>query len=324
MRNNGIVASLIAGALVLSLAGCSTASAPAMPVGARPLSSAAMPVLAQMPASDSVLAPASSDGRIFVSNGRSSSVDIYEKSAPHQLLGMITKGISGPNALAVDSGGDLFVSNVDNQTVTVYPPGSLTPSRTYTRGFHQRLTNPLTVAVGGDGTMYLVNYMGIGQGTQVLEYPPGQMAPNVAIAINGGADGLAVDPSNNLYVSYNGPTGGRILKFAPGSQTGQDLGIHLGFAGGLALDRNLDLLACDQTAPAVDVFPPGSSTPSLVITGNFVNPYGLAFGKYFQKLYVADSASDNVLIFSYPDGSLVGRISRTFTAFGVAVSPAAR
>ena len=300
-------------ALCVAAAGCSSSSNPAVAVPQR-----------QAP-SFTQQAPITATGsaEIFVANGRSSSVDIYEKNPPHHLLGTITRGISGPNAMAVDASGDLFVSNVDNQTVTVYAPGHFAPERTYTRGFHERLVNPLTVTVGPDGTMYLVNYTHLGMNSQVLEYPVGSKVPTVAIALNGGADGLAVDPNNNLYVSVNFSTGGRILKFTPGSKTGQDLGIHLGFAGGLALDKQLDLLACDQTAPAVDVFPPGATQPSLVLKGPFTNPYGLAFGEFFARLYVADSAGDDVLIFSYPDGALIGQIKRSFAAFGIAIRPAA-
>jgi sugar lactone lactonase YvrE len=225
--------------------------------------------------------------------------------------------------MVVDAAGNLFVANVDNQTVTVYPPGSMTPSKTYARGFKKRLTNPLTVAVGADGTMYLVNYTLTGQGSELLEYPPGKMSATVSIPLNGGGEGLALDTSNNLYVSYNGSAGGRILKFAPGSKTGQDLGISLGFAGCIALDKNLNLLACDQTAPAVDVFPPGATKPSKVITQGFASPYAIAFGRYFQRLYLADNAGHDVSVYSYPDGALIGQIHRTFTAYGVAVSPAA-
>ena len=317
MKTAAISSFLVAGciALALAAAGCSTSSSPTVPV---------MPPRQAPPAAEQAPITATGDAEIFVANGRSSSIDIYQKNPPHHLLGEITKGLAGPNAMAVDASGNLFVSNVDSQTVAVYPPGATSPSRVYTRGWNERLTNPLTVAIGPDGTMYLINYTHIGMNSQVLKYPPGQMHPSMMIALNGGGDGLAVDPSNNLYVAYNGPTGGRILKFAPGSKTGQDLGIQLGFAGGLALDKKLDLVACDQTAPAVDVFPPGATSPSIVLKGSFTNPYGLAFGKFFARLYVADSAGDNVLIFSYPDGAVIGEIKRTFTAFGIAINPAAQ
>ncbi len=313
MKSFQTVALLVGAFACAAATGCTTASSPAVPTPAR-----MAPAVAQRESSTT------GSGRIYVANGRSNSIDIYEKNPPHHLLGTITKGLSGPNAMAVDPSGDLFVSNVDDQTVTMYQRGSLSPSVTYRRGFHGLLVNPLTVALGPDGTLYLVNYTHVGMNSQVLEYPPGQKVPDLAIPINGGADGLAVDPNNNLFVSVNTPTTGLVLEFAPGSKTGHDLGIRVGFAGGLALDKALDLLVCDQTAPSVDVFPPGATTPSLVIKGSFVNPYGLAFGEFFTRLYVADSASNVVSIFSYPDGAPLGQIKRQFTAFGIAIDPAAQ
>lgn len=331
VKYTALVSFFITGSLAITFSACSTSPSTAVRGGSSLMEQPSAVVQSVNAAyahnatsGDVTGGDATGGGTLFVANGRASSVDIYEKNSPHHLLGQITSGIAGPNAMAVDTTGNLFVSNVDNQTVAVYPPGSMTPSRIYTRGLHQRLTNPLTVAVGQDGTMYLVNYTHIGMQSEVLVYPPNQMTPSKSIPINGGADGLALDPSKNLYVSYNSQAGGRVLKFAPGSKSGQDLGISVGFAGGLAFDKSLDLLVCDQTAPAIDVFPPGATQPSKVISQGFTDPYGIAFGRYFQRLYVADSAGNNVLIFSYPDGALVGQIHRTFTAFGIAVSPAAK
>jgi len=320
MKVARLVSLLAAPTLALTLASCSLSSPAATPGGANFLENSTGS--ADLAGGLSP-AEATSTGLLFVANGRSNVVDIYDKNPPNALVGQITDGISGPNGMAVDAAGDLFVANVDNQTVTEYPPGSTKPSKTYKNGFGQRLTNPLNVAVGIDGTLYLVNYTHVGNASQVLEYPPNSKYASLAINLTGGAEGLALDSGNNLYVSYNGANGGRILKFAPGSTTGNDLGIALGFAGGLALDKNGNLIACDQTAPAIDVFPPGATQPSRTITNGFVDPYHIAFGQHFQRLYVADSAGDDVLVYSYPAGKIVDTIHRRFTAFGVAVSPAA-
>ena len=85
---------------------------------------------------------------IFVSDDRSNAIDIYVERPPHFFVGTITKGIRSPNAEAVDAAGDLFVANVGGPTVTEYAPGSELMT-TYTDG----LTNPLTLAVGPDGTL---------------------------------------------------------------------------------------------------------------------------------------------------------------------------
>ena len=268
-------------------------------------------------------AHATASGLLFVANVRNNAVDIYDKKPPFSLRGKITNGIVGPNGMIVDPHGDLIVANVDNQTVAVYAPGSKTPNKVYTQGFGRRLTNPLNVALGKDGTLYLVNYTQIGQASEILEYAPGQMKPSFRISLTGGAEGMALDADNNLYVSYNAPSGGRILKFAPHSKNGKDLGISLGFAGGLLLDDKQNLVVCDQTAPAVYVFPPGATKPSKTIKSAFVNPYHIAFGEHFKSLYLADSAGQVVFVYAYPSGTIAGTIQRKFAAFGVAVDPPA-
>ncbi len=49
-------------------------------------------------------------------------------------IGEITSGISTPEGIAADAAGNLYVANSGNNTVTVYAPGTLTPSLTYSSG----------------------------------------------------------------------------------------------------------------------------------------------------------------------------------------------
>jgi hypothetical protein len=321
MKVTALASLLATTSFALTLAGCGASSSGAIASGSSLL---AISPRAADPTLGLLSTDATSKGILFVANGRSNAVDIYDKNPPNALLGEITKGIVGPNGMAVDTAGDLFVANVDNQTVTEYPPGSTKPSRTYTKGFNGKLlTNPLNVAVGNDGTLYLVNYTFVGNGSEVLEYPSHSLNPSLRISMPGGAEGLALDHHNNLYVSYNGARGGQILKFAPHSTSGKDLGILFGFAGGLAFDGNENLLVCDQTAPAIYVFPPGATKPSKTITGGFSDPYHIAFGQHFARLYVADSAGHDVLIYRYPAATIAAKIHRQFTAYGVALNPPA-
>ncbi|HZY97281.1 MAG TPA: hypothetical protein VFE35_09270 [Candidatus Cybelea sp.] len=291
---------LAATALLLTATGCSM-SPPGMPV-----QNAALQVHATAP-----------QPLLFVSTGRQNLIQIYQANATHQLVGQITDGLVGPNAEAVDTAGDLYVANVDGATVTVYPPGATKPSLTYTKG----LTNPLTPAVGNDGTLYVSNFNPDGSGT-ILEYPPHHMKPTFKIPLVGGAVGLAVDASNNVYVTTYGSIG-NVVKFPPKSKNGKDLGIKLGFAGRLILDKKGDIIVCDQAVPAVDVFPPGATKPSKQITTGFVDPFALALNKPERRLFVADGAGKTVNVYSYPGLKLVSVINRSGTSYGLAINPPA-
>lgn len=257
---------------------------------------------------------------VYVSDLHANEVDVYLRRLPHLLIRRITSGIGGPNSLAVDGSEDLFVSNVDGGTVAEYPPGAGTPSRIIRDG----LSNPLTLTVADDGTLYVVNYNPIGQGSTILKYPPGKNKPSFKIPLTGGAEGLALDKRGNLFVGYNGPSGGRVLEFAPKSQTGKDLGIAIGFAGGVLFDATGDLVVCDQIGPAIDVFPPGATQPSRrLVSDKISDPYLIAFDRHFGRLYVANSGggAKNVYAFDYATGSIADTIKEPDPAFGVAVSP---
>lgn len=275
--------------------------------------------LPQKTATTTALPAVKAGAELFVSTGRQNLIQIYNANAPHQLIGQITDGVSGPNGEAVDTAGNLYVANVNNATVVVYPPGATKPSLKYKK----KLTNPLTPAVGNDGTLYVSNFNPDGSG-EVLEYPPGQLKPNFTIPLSGGAVGLAVDAKSNVYVTEYGSTG-RIFKFKPHSKQGKDLGISLGFAGRLILDKSGDIIVCDQggSPSAVDVFPPGATKPSKQIKGPFTDPFALALDKGERRLFVADGAGDSVYVYSYPKLRPIATISRSATSYGLAINPPA-
>lgn len=300
----------------LSLAACAGGSA-VMP-GSAPVVTQS---LEQRQPLTQTLSGATTSAQLFVSAANNpishaNEVDVYDAASPNALLRTITKGISGPNGMAVDSAGNLFVANVDNATLEEFGPHSDSPIKVYRTSFH----NPLTLAVGNNGTLYAVNYNSIGHGSSIFEFRGGSPTPAVQMHFPGGLEGLAVDDHGNLYAGYN-TSSGRILRFTANSTIGRDLGITLGFTGGVAIDNRGNLVACDQTGHLIDVFAPGKTTPSKVITQGLADPYQITFSRDFTRLYVADSVFRTVNVYSYPNGQLVTQIQRSNAAFGVAVDP---
>ena len=77
---------------------------------------------------------AHSGGRlIYVANGNDILV-LPDRLYDPSIIGRITSGVKGAQGLCVDRDGNLYVANGGGNTVTVYPQGSITPSRTYTEG----------------------------------------------------------------------------------------------------------------------------------------------------------------------------------------------
>jgi hypothetical protein len=254
----------------------------------------------------------SGKGLIYVSDFTANVVQIYPATGSNPApIGKITDGISGPEGSYVDKHGNVFVSNVTNFTVTEYPQGSTTWSLRYTG-----LAYPTNVTVDSKGEVYIPDLVG----NKVVEYPKNSTRSKRTISVMH-PQGVAVDASGNLFVSYNGASSGEVDEYAPGSTTGTNLGIVVSFAGGDAEDTAGNLLLDDQSAPAVDVFPPGATTPSRTITASLQDPFRMSLDKGSQHLYVADPEANALFVYDYASGTLVNTITNGLTSvYGVAVS----
>jgi hypothetical protein len=251
-------------------------------------------------------------------------------------LRVITKPNSAPWApfgLAVDSDRDLYVANESDGIVFVYPPGASSPSKTLTGA-----GNPDGVAVDRRGTVYVSNcgvWNGFCTNGSVLEYANGQTTPSKTLYSfrkNEGPTAVALDSANNLYIAFNRiragsrPEGG-VLEIRAGSSTAKNLGILVGDAYGMTLDKANDLLLVDRgSCNCVDVFLPGNNVPFKQITG-FPNPsiVSVAINKESTKIWVTAimgfSLSSAVYGVTYPDGQIVDTISTGALSVGVATSP---
>jgi hypothetical protein len=314
-------------ALCAGCAGASSSSAPVPPAPSAGVERAARShVLTGQPQplhrAGGWLSPAAKSGKglIYVSDFLNNDVEIYSATGSNQSpIGQITDGISGPEGSFVDKHGNLYVSNVTNQTVTMYPKGSTSYTIIYT-GF----TYPTDVAVGANGVAYVSDLVG----EKVVEFPYGKTRSKRTIDIEY-PQGVATDLKNDLYVAYNtgghGAGPGTVNEYAPKSTSGTNLNLPIVWAAGDAIDKKGDVVVADQGSgsnAAVYVFPPGSSTPSLTITQGMEDPFRIAFDKKFKHLYVADAEANVVLVYAYPSGTLVNTIgSGLKSAFGVAVSP---
>ncbi|HEY3675193.1 MAG TPA: hypothetical protein VGK84_04315 [Candidatus Tumulicola sp.] len=305
---------IVGGLSIALLAGCGGSSMPSTaPMGAN--ASASRPVAGFAASS----LPA--NGVIYVSSLAANTVYVYPKKlgagANPAPLGTITDGVSGPSGSFVDKHGDLFVANDSNFTVTMYPAGSTSWKLRYT-GFEY----PLNVAVSPKGLVYIVDFTG----EKVVEFPKGSTRSKLTIPLAYPPHGVALDSTGNVYVSYNtgahGGGPGTVNEYAPGSKTGKNLNLPIGWAAGDAIDGSGNLLVCDQSNAAVYVFAPGKTTPSQTISQGLEDPVNIAFDSSFKHLYVNDDEVDGILVYDYPSGKYVTTLNNGATSIdGVAVSP---
>ncbi len=97
---------------------------------------------------------------------------------------------SGPDALAFDSTGDVFVGNFNSTTVCEFYPGSTTPNRTLT-GVDQ-----VSGLAFRDGDLFAAS---INNGT-ISEFNPGSLSPNSTLTGLNGPNAMEFDSNGNLFV----------------------------------------------------------------------------------------------------------------------------
>jgi len=242
--------------------------------------------------------PQAGKAYLYIADQSLNQIDIFPMKGQNQpQVGTISAGINIPYGLWFDRRAqELYVVNPGNNTVTVYPYGSTQPIRTYSQG----LNRPLYPIVDGHGELYVGN---AGDGT-VVEYLAGSTNVHQVLQTPGTeADGMALDKQENLYVAYRTNGQGSIEEYAPGSTQGQSLGMTLDEPQGVVVVPRGTIVAT-ETGPTnrIDVFPPGSKTPSLEVpmpAGGSVATV-LAIDCHDEFLYVSALYSGIVFGSNYP------------------------
>jgi hypothetical protein len=211
--------------------------------------------------------------------GEDSAGDYWAWTSHYSNTGSVLGTISVPSPLqpvAADRQGHIYATSEEACGFTEFPAntyGKLSPIRKVTCS-GERVSHPV---FDGAGDVFVSLPYANGAAT-ILEYPPtgsGTLPPSRTISIpNSGYSAfqaMACDGSGNLYaLLYDGAAPEKLLEFAPGATTGQQIlaGVPIST---FTVDDAGDIFAATQTsqsAPvAIEEFPPGSSTPSMVITG---------------------------------------------------------
>jgi hypothetical protein len=250
-------------------------------------------------------------------------IDVFSAEGVNPpLMGQITNGVSEPQRLFVDAKLDLYATNVGNNTITAYRHDTK-PFLTISNG----VEGPTGLTVDAAGTVYAANT----ENETITEYPAGQTAPSLTITMPPllTPEYLAVDRSGNLYVSVlGGSTLSGVLEFSPGSTSGKNLGLVIGLAGALEVDRSGNIIIVDSASNQIDVFSPGQTTPSKQIAVTAGGPFALSLNGDETLLYATVETSSGGFIVQdvdYPNGTAMeNKITNVVTdgdEWPIAVSP---
>jgi hypothetical protein len=217
-------------------------------------------------------------------------------------VGSITNGINGPEGNWYDKYG-LYVANFTGKDVTQYnADGTLT--HTYSSG----MDNPATVTTDSQGNVYEADF----SGGFVNEYHQGRNSLVVTCTPQAGGlvEGVAVDASDNVFVTYELNRRGLISEYKGGLRgcSGTRLGATVSIPGTMVLDKNNNLVICDQAGDAVDIIKPPYKHISGTLGSGYVEPIQATLNKQNSHAYVADYGARAVYVLTYPGGSRTARL----------------
>jgi hypothetical protein len=101
----------------------------------------------------------------------------------------ISNGVDRPTGITVDAAGTVYCANVGNNTVTEYPKGAKSPSRTISMS-----TTPQYLAVDSADSLY------VSDGINVTEFAKGSLTGKALGLAIGGSGGIEVDKSGNIII----------------------------------------------------------------------------------------------------------------------------
>jgi len=228
---------------------------------------------------------------IYVAAGRQ--VLIFSESGfNRKQIGSITDGVRNAYGLYVDGSRNLYVAN--SSTITAYHPGTLNPYVVY-----KDPAGPMYIVKNRSGWLYAANHDGT-----VSEYLPGHTSPSRTLLTPGTeADGINVDDASDVYVAYRDQTGmGSIKEFQANSRNGRILGMQLTQPQGLQLDHSGNILVVETgDKQVVDIFPPGSTSPSNVVQA-VDGVTQVVLREANENMYVSNFRNYSVYISPYPPG----------------------
>ncbi len=237
---------------------------------------------------------------LFVSDFGTGAVQLL-KNGSYAPAGTITAGVDDPFGNWLDKKGNFYVSNFAAGNITEYAPKKTSVKFTYTDNV------AISVSTDSKGNVYAAN-----AGGYVNEYPQGSNSViNSCLQGASETEGVAIDKSGNVFVDYeNLNANGAFIAEYKGGLNGCSstvLGVPLKSSGGMVLDKNNDLVVCDEQARVVYVIaPPYNSITRRLSSPYFSDPLHVTLSKNNKTAFVADRAA--VYVFDYNTGNVTATL----------------
>jgi sugar lactone lactonase YvrE len=199
----------------------------------------------------------------------------------------ITSSLNRPKVIALDSCGNLYVTNFDSNTIGKYMSNGTAVNTSLISG----LDGPEGIAFDSLGNLYVANFNGNTIGKYTSD---GDEIDSSFISGLNYPTFIAFDIHDNLYVSNYG--NGRIRKYSSNGSEIDMLFISSGLSSpqGMTFDSYGNLYIANSGSNRIRKYNPNG----ILINGTFIstglsNPVGIAFDSY-ENLYVTNSGDNSV------------------------------
>ena len=227
-------------------------------------------------------------------------------------LTALISGLNGPAGAAVDSAGNVYISDTNDKTIKKWTASTQSLSTLVSTG----LVSPEGVAVDGAGNVYIAD---IGDKAVKKWVASTQtLSTLVSTGLNYPA-GVAVDGSGNVYIADT--NNNTIYKWTAATQAVTTLASGLSYPSAIAVDGAGNVYIANSVNNTIEEWtaaPP--HTPITLVPSGLNHPQGLAVDGS-GNLYVADKGHGMVKMYTYtaPTYTVSTLVSGLNSPYGVAV-----
>ncbi|MEO8439277.1 MAG: NHL repeat-containing protein [Spartobacteria bacterium] len=217
---------------------------------------------------------------LFVSNFGVSSITQYDSDG--NVVPFTNAFVNGPNGIALDSAGNVYVTTNGN-TIRKFSPIGIDLGTFASTG----LNNPMGLAFDRDGNLYAAN----SSSSTVEKFAPDGTDLGV-FAIVVGPTGLAFDAAGNLYVANVGNT---IARFDPdGIPLPSYTSLSLNKPKGLAFDSLGNLYVANNGSNTIQLFSPAGIDLGAFASVLLSGPIGLAIDSE-DNIFVVNNLTSTIV-----------------------------
>jgi hypothetical protein len=250
---------------------------------------------------------------LYIDDFQLNAVFVYAIGPTPRLVGTI-RGLDGPEQMAVDRSGDLYIANTFANQVIVFRPGDAKPFKI----LKDKLLSPSGVALDSKGTLYVTNNSNY---STVVEFIRGQTTATLLTTAIPDPVSAAVDRYDNLFIGaevqgvYEKPVGSPTFsQLSLSTLAGQFvIGVGVGPDGVLNVGSEPDTYPY-TALPFIARYYPFFTTPYNELVDGYNVPYYFSFSQdSIFVAYVFNNQNPNApgFVAAYHPGSTVPYLTIT-------------